>query len=167
VWVWTGANGQAEVLPAALLAARFFAIVLAIFLLVVVLFAALGQRLGALFDALPATPAYSVNLIASLAGIWAFAAVSWLGWPPAGWLGFGFVVLLLFVVAWPIGRAWQRPTIAVGLMGATLALVALAPGATRWSPYYRVDLSPYLVPDVTGQEDAAGYKLTVNHDYHQ
>src|SRR5205814_10739 len=101
VWIWNDANFQAQALPAALLAARFFAIVLAIFLLVVALFAALGQRLGALFDALPSTPAYSTNLVASLAGIWAFAAVSWLGWPPAGWFGLGFLVLLRFFVAWP------------------------------------------------------------------
>jgi spermidine synthase len=45
--------------------------------------------------------------------------------------------------------------------------VALAPGAARWSPYYRIDLVPYSVADTGGRKDPAGYLLTVNHDYHQ
>jgi SAM-dependent methyltransferase len=202
-WAWNDANWQAQQLPAVLLAARFFAVVLALFFLVVALFASLGARLGALFDAQPPTRAYAVNLVASLAGIWVFAAVSWLGWPPAGWFALGVLAVARFVlpgapdqlVAVPSAKGGQRgrrlpaipfrvrtrmlqvsqrrgvrlaPTVfALACLGATLGLVALAPGATRWSPYYRIDLSPYLVPNASGGLDAAGQKLTVNHDYHQ
>ncbi|HEY7064792.1 MAG TPA: hypothetical protein VII06_25185 [Chloroflexota bacterium] len=264
-WAWNDANFEAQQLPETLLAVRFFAVVLALFLLVVALFASLGARLGTLFDALPPTRAYSVNLAASLAGIWVFAALSWLGWPPVGWFALGFLAVARFFVAgrpnpasppslrrkggaggwlgrWSffvsadgrdgLGRSWgrflpgsdgrsglgqRRPApppsaewtpgpanrrrslyshplaeasastpgppfprreggwgvrlapglLAVACLGATLVVTALAPGATRWSPYYRIDLSPYLVPNLAGGLDPAGQKLTVNHDYHQ
>jgi len=97
-WAWNDANFQEQAWPTALLTAKFFAVVLALFFLVVALFCALGERLGAEFDALPPTTAYTVNLLASLLGIWAFAALSWLGWPPAGWFAVGFLVLLRFVL---------------------------------------------------------------------
>jgi SAM-dependent methyltransferase len=61
----------------------------------------------------------------------------------------------------------RPPVFALACLAATLAVVALAPGATRWSPYYRIDLSPHFVPNASGALDMAGYKLTVNHDYHQ
>ena len=75
-WAWNDANFQAQAWPTTLLAAKFFVVVLALFFLVVVLFTALGERLGTLFDALSPTRAYTVNLLASLAGIWAFAALT-------------------------------------------------------------------------------------------
>jgi SAM-dependent methyltransferase len=198
VWTWNDANWQAQQLPTALLTVRFFVVVLALFFLVVALFASLGARLGTLFDALPPTRAYAVNLAASLAGIWVFAALSWLGWPPAGWFALGILAALRFFVPGgppPPGppslprkggagprkhwyspfprreRGWggrfARSLFAAACLCATLALVTLAPGATRWSPYYRIDLSPYLVANASGGLDAAGQKLTVNHDYHQ
>jgi SAM-dependent methyltransferase len=190
-WAWNDANFQEQGWPPALLTARFFVVVLALFFLVVALFTALGERLGTQFDALPPNRAYTVNLLASLLGIWAFAALSWLGWPPAGWFAVGFLVLLRFVLrpeppapatadeqAQPLprrrwrgpgraGRHWRRGLPALGVLAVTLGVVALAPGATRWSPYYRIDLSPYDVPNAAGGHDPAGYKLTVNHDYHQ
>jgi len=171
-WAWNDANFQEQAWPTALLTVKFFAVVLALFFLVVALFSALGARLGAAFDALPPTRAYTVNLLASLLGIWAFAALSWIGWPPAGWFALGFLALLRFVLprGGPPGRStlgWGRAVVAVALLAATLGIVALAPGATRWSPYYRIDLTPYEVPNASGGLDPAGYKLTVNHDYHQ
>ena len=158
VWAWNDANFTAHGLPPALLTVRFFAVVLGLFFLVVGLFAALGARLGALFDALPPTRAYTVNLVASLGGIWLFAAVSWLGWPPAGWFALAVLGLARFV--------WRR-RLALALLAATLLAVTLAPSATRWSPYYRIDLAPLLVNTETGEQVAAGQRLTVNHDYHQ
>ena len=141
--------------PPALLLAKFVVAVLGLLLLVVELFAVLGERLGTLFDALPPTRAYTVNLVASLVGIWAFAAISWLGWSPAGWFALGFVALLPFA---------GRHPLSLGLLAATVMLITLAPGANRWSPYQRIDMERYLAPDATGQLDHAGYTLHVNHD---
>jgi SAM-dependent methyltransferase len=166
---FSDASGRELQHPVPFLVAKFFVVVVGMFFLVVELFAALGTRLGTLFDTLPPTRAYSFNLVASLAGIWAFAALSWLGWPPAGWFAVGFVLLLPFLLrsGEKAGPWWRRRPVALGLLAATLALVALAPGATRWSPYQRIDVAPYVTPDEGGHPDLAGYTLRVNHDYLQ
>jgi hypothetical protein len=144
--------------PVALLVLKFLVVVIGLFFLVVALFALLGEKLGALFDRLPPTRAYTVNLLGSLLGIWVFAALSWLGWPPLGWLALGCLALLRFV---------GRRALVLAPLVALLAVVALAPGATRWSPYYRVDLQPAWVPGANGQLDPFGYVLGVNHDVFQ
>lgn len=202
LWVWNDGNFDTRGLSPLVLSVRFFVVVLALFLLVVALFASLGERLGALFDRLPPTRAYGVNLVGSLAGIWAFAVVSALGWPPAGWFALGFLVLLRFALlglASPGGsgppgrwrlrrlvprlpraqapetpppaqsrraRRWARAALALALCAVTLGLVAAAPGATRWSPYYRIDVQP-IRPEGAPAAAPLGYSLTVNHDYHQ
>jgi hypothetical protein len=144
--------------PVALLVFKFLVVVIGLFFLVVAMFAVLGEKLGALFNSLPPTRAYSVNLVGSLLGIWVFAALAWLEWPPLGWLALGCLVLLRFV---------GRRLLLLAPLVALLALVALAPGATRWSPYYRVDLAPAWVPGADGQLDPFGYVLGVNHDVFQ
>src|SRR5207249_2020103 len=73
--VWNSANWL-ETLPFQLILLKFFGIVLGIFLLVVGIFAALGQQLGAYFESLPPLRAYSVNLLGSLLGIWVFSLFS-------------------------------------------------------------------------------------------
>ncbi len=147
----SGTLGQ----PAELLLVKFLVVVFGLSLLVVELFAGLGERLGSLFDAQPPMRAYAVNLAASLAGIWAFALVSWLGWPPVAWFALGLVALLPF-----LGR---RP-VPLAVAAATLVVIGLAPGASRWSPYHRIDVTPYLASSVAGEPDPAGYDLRVNHD---
>jgi SAM-dependent methyltransferase len=156
VWAWSSTPETG--VPALLLAGKFFLIVGGLFFLVVALFNAFGQRLGSLFDALPPTRAYSVNLVASLVGIWVFALLSWLEWPHVGWLALGCLALLYFY-------RHSRP--AMALLALVVVLAAVAPAATRWSPYYRIDLSPLFAPSLAGDMDPAGYSLTVNHDYHQ
>jgi SAM-dependent methyltransferase len=138
---------------------KFLIVVFGLFFLVVEFFAILGGRLGALFDALPPTKAYGINLAASLAGIWLFALLSWLMWPPLGWLALGCIGLVPFL--WHVGR---RRLFSIALLAVVVLLVALAPSATRWSPYYRVDLSPYKVPAADGGQEFAGWWLSVNHD---
>ena len=144
--------------PVALLVLKFLVVVVGLFFLVVALFAILGERLGALFERLPPTRAYTVNLVGSLLGIWVFAALAWLEWPPLGWLALGCVALLRFI---------ERRALVLVPLVAALVVVALAPGATRWSPYYRVDLAPAWVPGTGGQLDLFGYVLGVNHDVFQ
>jgi SAM-dependent methyltransferase len=144
--------------PVALLVFKFLVVVVGLFFLVVAMFTVLGEKLGALFDSLPPTRAYTVNLVGSLLGIWVFAALAWLEWPPLGWLALGCLVLLRFV---------GRRALLLAPLVALLVVVALAPGATRWSPYYRVDLAPAWVPGAGGQLDPFGYVLGVNHDVFQ
>ncbi|MBI2455892.1 MAG: hypothetical protein HYV46_07130 [candidate division NC10 bacterium] len=51
----------------------------------------------------------------------------------------------------------------------TVVLVAWAPRASHWSPYYRSDFSP-MFPEAPAEPGGAvqvGYTLDVNRDFHQ
>ena len=62
-----------------------------LFVGVAALFAALAQRMAAEMTALPPLRAYTINLAGSLAGVAAFALVSWLEAPPSTWFIVAFV----------------------------------------------------------------------------
>ncbi|MBI2001383.1 MAG: hypothetical protein HYY88_09510 [candidate division NC10 bacterium] len=51
----------------------------------------------------------------------------------------------------------------------TVVLVAWAPRASHWSPYYRIDFSPMFLeaPAEPGGAVQVGYTLDVNRDFHQ
>src|SRR5205814_8329704 len=82
-----------------------------LFVVVALLFVTVAQRMareleGAARD--PSRPsagrplrAYAVNLIGSLAGVGAFAVMSWLQVPPVAWFGVAFAAAVPFVVERP------------------------------------------------------------------
>ncbi len=87
-----------------------------LFVGVAALFAALAQRMAAEMTALPPLRAYTINLAGSLAGVGAFALVSWLEAPPSVWF------LVAFAAAVPLlrNRRWTA-----GALAAVLCLVDL------------------------------------------
>jgi len=94
-----------------------------------------------------------VNLAGSLAGVGAFAAMSWLELPPVAWFGVAFAVAIALVERMP---SWSRATFAVVLAGA-LVLVQLLSAGTTWSPYYKITTVQQ------GQETV----VEVNNIFHQ
>src|SRR5439155_4643132 len=101
----------------------------------------LGQVMGRAFDAIPdRVVAYTLDVLGSLTGIAAFAAMSYLQLPPTVW--FGAIVLLILHFA-----AWRRP-VQVAAAAATLALAGIGAyrltiqGEVFWSPYYKVAYAP-------------------------
>jgi hypothetical protein len=140
-------------------AAKFVGILVGIFFLIVLVFATLGEKLGELFDAFPPLTAYTLNVAASLLGVVAFSVVAFAQWPPLLWVAAVLVLALWFF----------RQPLALGVLAATVALVALAPPASRWSPYYRVDVGPLVLHDEDGSAPPVqvGYTLDVNRDFHQ
>lgn len=140
-------------------AVKFVGIILAIFFLVVANFAALGEKIGELFEAFPPLSAYSINVVASLLGILAFSAIAFAQWPPLLW-----VAAAVALSAW----FFHRPLFLAAL-AATLVLVARAPGGAHWSPYYRIDFSPLRIetPAEPARDVQVGYNLDVNRDFHQ
>src|SRR5712691_8021428 len=113
----------------------------AFFALIAVAFVGLGQVMGRAFDAIPdRVMAYSVDVVGSLSGIAAFAAMSYLQLPPTVW--FAPIVLLILHFA-----GWRRP-VQVAAAAATLALVGIGAhglivhGEVSWSPYYKVAYAP-------------------------
>ncbi|HEX7218314.1 MAG TPA: hypothetical protein VF280_03760 [Burkholderiales bacterium] len=123
------------VIPMWSIAAAFFA-------LIALTFVGLGQAMGRAFQAIPdRVRAYSVDVAGSLAGIAAFAAMSWLELPPSAW--FVPVVLLMLYFG-----GWRKPVQIVAaavlyVLAALGAHVLSAEGAQIfWSPYYKVAYGP-------------------------
>jgi predicted membrane-bound spermidine synthase len=108
-----------------------------IFVGVAALFAAMAQRMAHEMTALPPLRAYTINLAGSLAGVAAFALVSWLEWPPSTW----FVVSIAAAV--PLLRAHRWTTLRLAtLLCLVVAVAAVADmeRGTIWSPYYKITL---------------------------
>lgn len=124
-----------------------------LFVAVAALFAALAQRMARAMAELAPLRAYTINLSGSLAGVGAFALVSWLELPPAAWFAVGFATALpLFAPA----RAAAMTTVTL-LLGASLALAHMMGRDAIWSPYYKI----------TTQTENSETILEVNNIFHQ
>ena len=127
----------------------------AFFALIALTFVGLGQVMGRAFHAIPdRVAAYTIDILGSLAGIAAFAAMSYFHLPPSVWY-LPVVFLVLYFAGW---RSLRQTAAAA----ATLALVAVgAHGLLAydtqvfWSPYYKVALS------------TLGRVVSTNHITHQ
>jgi SAM-dependent methyltransferase len=121
----------------------------AFFALIAVTFVGLGQVMGRAFDAIPnRVMAYSTDVVGSLSGIAAFAAMSYFQLPPTAWL-VPVVVLMLYFAG------WRKPVqLAAGVALLVFAFIGshgLGPigfhamhvhGEVSWSPYYKVSHTP-------------------------
>jgi hypothetical protein len=114
----------------------FWAVVL-LFALCVLFFVPLGALMGAEFRALPPLRAYSLDIIGSLLGIFAFAALSAARHPPTVWFAIGFALWVL------TSLGDRRFAIALGATAVAVAFYASprAPVPEYWSPYYRINAS--------------------------
>lgn len=133
-------------LPSTTTLAKLVAAYGMIALVVVILagvFLPFGQCLGEIFRASGnRLHSYSINLIGSLVGIWAFALLSYLQTPPWMWFlpGAGGVIGLI--------RPRSRKTILA--LAALIPIVGLSmvssppPAQTYWSPYQKLELSPRM-----------------------
>ena len=132
----------------------------AIFLVVVGLFIALAQRMAREMTARPPLIAYTANLAGSLAGVLAFAVVSWLQWPPALWWSVAAAAAVpLLVKAGPGESRLARPLMAanVALLVVSVGLVHVMARDTLWSPYYKI----------TVQQQGPDTVIEVNNLFHQ
>ena len=128
---WLGTRG------ASLLVGLF--LVSMLFSLAALLFVPMGQAIGHILNTEKNTNrAYSWNVAASLAGIWAFTGVSALSLPPELWFAIGLVPLLAL---WrPNARAL---VVALGLSILIVWVVRYTDPAAdvMWSPYQKLRLS--------------------------
>src|SRR5215467_14653658 len=124
-----------------------------LFLSVAALFIAVAHRMGADLTGRPPLRAYVINLLGSLAGVGAFALVSWLELPPSVWFGVAAAAALPFVVQ---DRRWVAAANVV-LLGGSLAVVHRMEAGSLWSPYYRITIF----------QDKADTVVEVNHIFHQ
>jgi hypothetical protein len=124
-----------------------------LFTSVAVLFATVAHRMGRDLAGRPALRAYVINLLGSLAGVAAFALVSWLQLPPVVWFGVAAAAALPFVFE---GRRLVA-VLNVALLASALLVVHRMEVGSLWSPYYRITLF----------QDRSDTVVEVNHIFHQ
>jgi len=113
----------------------------AIFFVVVALFTGLAQRMGSEMATLPALPAYTWNVLGSLAGVVVLGVISWGELPPPVWFGIAALAAApLLLTAEPGLGAPNRLAAAMALAAliTTVVLVNFTSGNTLWSPYYKI-----------------------------
>ena len=124
-----------------------------LFIVVAALFVTIAQRMGRELTAAPPLRAYAINLLGSLAGVGAFALVSWLQLPPAAWFAIAFAAALPFVLEGRRGAAMAN----LVLLAASIGVVHQMERGSLWSPYYRI----------TVHQDRTDTVVEVNNIFHQ
>ena len=112
-----------------------------LFVIVATLFSTVAQRMAREMAALPPLRAYTINILGSLAGVVAFAVMSWRELSPIWWFGVAFAAV--FVLAnLDQERTRRQHALAafyfVGLLTFSLGLVHQLSGGAIWSPYYKI-----------------------------
>ncbi len=183
IHIWAMAHFEGSMTVRAGAAAVALAIIFALFGLIAIVFVPLGQLVGwYLENGTDGVRAYSVNVAASLAGIWLYTALCFLWSPPLVWMALFAAGLLAFL--WPL-RAVRRP---VGVVLAAI-LVVMVIGRQKpqwwaedwkgtrtelpngmsagrperfWSPYQKLTLIPLLY---AGQP--VSYLVNTNDSWYQ
>src|SRR3990170_8586448 len=135
--------------------------VAAVFLLITLVFIPFGQIVGRYLDAAPNTVrAYSLNISASLIGIWAFTLLALFSTPPWTWFLIG--LLLCVGLVGPKKRIVGL-TILASLATATFLYEPRSPLQwTIWSPYQKLRLM-----ESRQKDGATVYELEVNGTWYQ
>jgi SAM-dependent methyltransferase len=116
----------------------------AFFTLIALGFVGLGQVMGRAFDAIAdRVRAYTIDVLGSLTGIAAFAAMSYFELPPTVWF-IPIVLLMLHFAGWRKPVQLAAGAVTYGLVGVSAHLLTAQGGETFWSPYYKVSyFAPY------------------------
>jgi len=151
--VWFAAQRQAVILQLAV----GLVSTLTMFALILTVFFPLGQILGRLFnERRDIVAAYSLNIAASLVGIWVFNELSFAYTPPWFWFATAVGCLSAFIV-------WTTGSLGVLCGGVAVLLVMagqpMATGQTvLWSPYQKLQVSP-----LQRQPFSKEYHVSVNN----
>jgi hypothetical protein len=141
----------------------FLGVILISFLLTMFTFIPLGQATGKEMAQHKPVPAYTANLVGSLAGVWAFALLSHLHTPPVVWFGLGLLGIGFYLV---IRQALSWHSVAI-FVGVVIALLLVGQGSI-WLPYHRLELSDlYLERSTDAKPIKVGYSLTVQQLFYQ
>jgi spermidine synthase len=137
--------------------------VVVFFLLTTLCFVPIGQRIETAFEAFRPLVAYTINILASIAGIIAFAVVSLFSLPPLVWFAASLGGFL-----WLTTRKRARyAVLSLGILG-MVALTGYTPGVkTIWSPYYKISLVEATDPEASEDADETFFRLLVDDDFHQ
>ncbi len=137
------------------------AFVVPLFAVIATTFIPFGQLVGWYLENAPnGVAAYSVNVLASLAGIAAFTLISFLHQPP--WVWFLVAGLFSLLVFWRNAGARKALGITFLVCVCLLAIPDHRNATTYWSPYQKLSVRPVYA---NGQIEA--YSLTTNDSLYQ
>jgi hypothetical protein len=183
VHIWTRSYFSGQFALGLASATIAMSIVIPLFGLIALTFVTFGQLVGWYLEhAENGVTAYSVNVAASIAGIWLFALLCFYSTPPLVWMAatgialvlffrrqpnvmrsvlVGFVVIVLILIAGNWKKQWFGE---LSWKGATQAEYELKPGEvkTYWSPYQKLS----VVPLNQGNETVR-YILNTNDSWYQ
>ncbi len=135
--------------------------VVPLFAVIATAFIPWGQLVGWYLENAPnGVTAYSINVLASLAGIAGFTLLCFLDQPPWAWLLVAGVLSL--IVFWRDARARKVLGASFFLCICLLAIPDYDDASTYWSPYQKLTLGPVYR---LGQLEA--YSLTTNDSFYQ
>lgn len=141
----------------------FIGTVLIFFLQTLFIFIPIGQATGEEMARHAPIPAYIVNIIASLAGVWIFALLSFLQTPPVVWFGVAFLGLSIY---WGMHKSLTYFNAAVYVI--LLIGIGFLNGSTVWSPYHRLDVINLELPRQSdGQLVTIGHTLKIQQVFYQ
>jgi len=159
IWADTPAVRGDQLLGLFLVCAFVVAILL---LLIVATMIPLGQWVGHYLNAAGSRiiPAYTVNLLGSLAGIWLFAGMSVLRFPPPYWFAFAF--LLYLIIRNPACKLERLGVFLVTASMVLLGYAALSGPWSIWSPYQKLSVQPLGDQQYNIGVNNAGYMTIAN-----
>ncbi len=141
----------------------FLGVVLIFFLLTMFLFIPLGQATSEEMARHAPILAYIVNILASLAGVWIFALLSYLQTPAAIWFGAGLLGFGSYLI---YRHIFSRSAAAIFML-VIIGLVIFGQGEI-WSPYQRLEVTNlYLPRQSDGSLVKVGYTLNVQQVFYQ
>jgi spermidine synthase len=131
--------------------------ILLFFILIMLLFMPLGHATGEEMAKHQPVPAYIVNLLASIAGVWLFALVSYFRTVPAVWFG-----LALILIGYYIYSLDSLPWITLFSFIVVIAVLSVSNQDTVWSPYQRLEVENLVVTvEDTGEVIQLGHTVSV------
>jgi spermidine synthase len=141
--------------------AAAIAITVPMFILNALIFVPLGQLVGRYLEIAPkGIVAYSVNVLASLAGILLFTILCLLAQPPTVW--FAIAGLLLTILVIRTGRLRWASILSFAALVVFVGWRAPGAPAQYWSPYQLLSLVPR-----TQNGELISYQLDTNHTWFQ
>jgi hypothetical protein len=158
IYVW--GVGAAPLAGSALVGLLMAALIaLPIFALIAICFIPAGQIVGWCLEQAPnGNRGYSINVLASLAGIVLYTLLAFLNQPPISWFAIAGSICAVLV--------WRSPFHRKAVIATFLSCVALLAwgrtAGTHWSPYQKLTIGP-----VTFDGEVVAYDLQTNGFWHQ
>ena len=140
-------------IPSFLQITKALTVIVAVFFLVMAVFASLASKLGQLLNQDRPLRGYSLNVAGSLFGIIGFFLVSFLHSPAADWF------LIFFSGMHYFFRERLKSTLVYFVAALAFAYYVQLINPVEWSPYYRIHLSTYSSPGMPVESH-----LYVNYD---